>query len=81
MNTQEVTGVPAETVETTEEVEDGVLVLSDEELLALIDTGAREGLGMSGEEYLRRLRERTIERTGPNGYLAYLSMMASLLGY
>ena len=51
------------------------------DLLDLIDTGAREGLGMSGEEYLRRLKERTIERTGPNGYLAHLSMLASLLGY
>jgi hypothetical protein len=64
-----------------EQEESDFLVLSDEELLALIDTGAREGLGMSGEEYLQRLRERTIERTGPNGYLAHLSMLASLLGY
>ena len=76
MNAQEVTKVPAEAVETTE---NGFIELSDEELLALIDTGAHEGLGMSGEEYLRRLREGTIERTGPNGYLAHLSMLANLL--
>jgi hypothetical protein len=81
MTSQEALKISTETVETPEETEDGFLVLSEEELLALINTGAREGLGMSGEEYLRRLRERTIERTGPNGYLAYLSMMASLLGY
>ena len=67
--------------ETAEPVENGFIELSDEELLALINTGAREGLGMSGEEYLRRLREGTIERTGPNGYLAHLSMLASLLDY
>lgn len=64
-----------------EQTEDGFLELSEQELLNLIDTGAREGLGMSGEEYLWRLREGTIERTGPNGYLAHLSMLASLLGY
>jgi hypothetical protein len=82
MTSQEALEISPETLDTPEETsEDGFLVLSEEELLALIDTGAREGLGMSGEEYLRRLRERTIERTGPNGYLAYLSMMASLLGY
>ena len=62
-----------------EQPEDDFFVLSEEELLDLIDTGAREGLGMSGEEYLKRLREGTIERTGPNGYLAHLSMLASLL--
>jgi hypothetical protein len=81
MTSQEAITTLVDPLELPEEAEDGFLVLSEEELLALIDTGAREGLGMSGEEYLRRLRERTIERTGPNGYLAYLSMMASLLGY
>ena len=78
MSAQAATSVLAETAETTE---NGFLELSDEDLLALIDTGAREGLGMKGEEYLRRLREGTIERTGPNGYLSHLSMLASLLGY
>jgi len=78
MNAQAASSIPTETVET---VEDGFYELSDKELLALIDTGAREGLGISGEEYLRRLRERTIERTGPNGYLAHLSMLAALLDY
>ena len=67
--------------EASETIEDGFIELSDEELLALIDRDAREGLGMSGEEYLRGLRERTIPRTGPNGYLAHLSMLASLLDY
>jgi len=67
--------------EAFETTEDGFIELSDEELLALIDRDAREGLGMSGEDYLRGLRERTIPRTGPNGYLAHLSMLASLLDY
>jgi hypothetical protein len=80
MTSQEAEAIGAST-ETAEPAENGFIELSDEELLALIDTGAREGLGMSGEEYLRRLRERTIERTGPNGYLAHLSMLASLLEY
>lgn len=80
MTSQEARKISTDTVETPEEPsEDGFLVLSDEELLALIDRDAREGLGISGEEYLRRLRERTIERTGPNGYLAHLSMLAALL--
>lgn len=61
--------------------DDGFIELSEPELRDLIDVGAREGLDMSGEEYLRGLRERTIPRTGPNGYLAHLSMLASLLGY
>jgi len=64
-----------------EPTENGFLELSEQELFELIDTGAREGLGMTGEEYLRRLREGTIERTGPNGYLAHLSMLAALLDY
>ncbi|MGE0824889.1 MAG: hypothetical protein AB7G75_16790 [Candidatus Binatia bacterium] len=71
----------AEPLEEFETTENGFIELSDEELLALIDRDAREGLGMSGEEYLRGLRERTIPRTGPNGYLAHLSMLASLLDY
>ena len=61
------------------ESDEEVIELSEEELYALIDTSARKGLGITGEEYLRRLREGSIERTGPNGYLAYLSMLASLL--
>ena len=67
--------------EEVETVEGGFYELTDEELLALIDRDAREGLDMSGEEYLLGLRERTIPRTGPNGYLAHLSMLASLMGY
>jgi hypothetical protein len=67
--------------EAFETTEDGFYELSEQELLDLINTGAGEGLDMSGEEYLRGLRERTIPRTGPNGYLAHLSMLASLLGY
>ena len=82
MTPQEALKISAETLEPLEETsEDEFFVLSDEELLALIDRDAREGLGISGEEYLRRLRERTIERTGPNGYLAHLSMLATLLDY
>jgi len=70
-----------EQTEITEPAENGFIELSDDELLALIDRDAREGLDMSGEEYLRGLRERTIPRTGPNGYLAHLSMLAALLDY
>lgn len=70
-----------EQTEITEPTEDGFIELSDEELLSLIDRDAREGLGMSGKEYLRGLREKTIPRTGPNGYLAHLSMLAALLDY
>jgi hypothetical protein len=82
MTSQDALKISPETLEAQEETsEDDVLVLSDEELLALIDRDAREGLDMSGEDYLRGLRERTIPRTGPNGYLAHLSMLASLMGY
>ena len=38
--------------------DDGGIELSDEELLSLIDTQARESLHISGEEFLRRYRER-----------------------
>jgi len=61
------------------ETDEEVIELSEKELYVLIDTSARKGLGITGEEYLRRLREGSIERTGPNGYFAYLSMLASLL--
>ncbi len=73
--------VAKELTETPEPVEDGFIELSDEELLALINRDAREGLGMSGEEYLQGLREKTIPRTGSNGYLAHLSMLAALLDH
>ncbi|MBM4258957.1 MAG: hypothetical protein FJ147_24035 [Deltaproteobacteria bacterium] len=73
--------IPTVSEEDVETVEGGFYELTDEELLALIDRDAREGLGISGEEYLRGLKERTIPRTGPNGYLAHLSMLASLLDY
>lgn len=71
------------TAEPLEEIaaEGGFHELTDEELLALIDRDAREGLDMSGEDYLRGLREKTIPRTGPNGYLSHLSMLAALLDY
>lgn len=42
----------------SEPVDDGCIELSDKELLALIDTQARESLHISGEEFLRRYRER-----------------------
>ena len=70
-----------ESDEEVEAVEGGFYELSDEELLALIDRAARKGLGISGEEYLRGLKEKTIPRTGPNGYLAHLSMLAALFDY
>jgi len=41
-----------------EPIEDGFLELSDQELYVLVDTNARELLGISGEEFLRRLRAR-----------------------
>jgi hypothetical protein len=41
-----------------ETAENGFIELSDEELRALVDLNARELVGISGEEFLRRLRER-----------------------
>lgn len=40
-----------------EQDEEDFHLLSDEELHALVDLNARELLGISGEEFLRRLRE------------------------
>jgi hypothetical protein len=44
--------------EVSASVDDGCIELSDTELRALIDTQARESLHLSGEEFLRRYRER-----------------------
>lgn len=55
MNAQAVVKEPTEIVEPTE---NGCIELSDEELLALIDRQAQESLHISGEEFLRRYRER-----------------------
>ena len=53
MNTQAVTkDLPG----ILESVEDDCIDLSDDKLLALIDTQARELLHISGEEFLRRYR-------------------------
>jgi hypothetical protein len=41
-----------------ETAEDGFVELSDEELHALVDLNARGLVGISGEEFLKRLRER-----------------------
>lgn len=68
--------------ETFAAAENGFIELSDEELLALIDANARKLLGISGEEFLRRYRERKpleddlgrpVPAWGP------VSMLASLL--
>lgn len=50
--------VTKDLTEISEPAEDGCIELSDEELLTLIDTQARESLHISGEEFLRRYRER-----------------------
>ena len=42
----------------TEQTDNGFLELSDQELLDLINDNARELLGISGEEFLRRRWER-----------------------
>jgi hypothetical protein len=55
MTSQEVTKALKEKFETAE---NGFIELSDDELRALVDTNARELLGISGEELLQRLRER-----------------------
>jgi len=47
-----------ERTEIIEPIEDGCIELSDEELLARIDAQAWESLHISGEEFLRRYRER-----------------------
>jgi len=41
-----------------EAAENGFIELSDEELRALVDLNARELLGISGEEFLKRMREK-----------------------
>lgn len=45
-------------VASTEVEKNGFYELSDEELHALVDLNARELVGISGEEFLKRLRER-----------------------
>ena len=55
MNAQVAGTSSMEAVETTE---NGFHELSDEELHALVDLNARELVGISGEEFLKRLRER-----------------------
>lgn len=40
------------------ETDSDVIELTDEELYALVDTNARQLLGISGKEVLQRLRER-----------------------
>jgi len=52
---QEAAKAVKEKFETTE---NGFIELSDEELHALVDLNARELLGISGEEFLKRLREK-----------------------
>jgi hypothetical protein len=52
---QEATKAVKEKFETAE---NGFIELSDEELHALVDLNARELLGISGEEFLQRLREK-----------------------
>jgi hypothetical protein len=70
MDTQRAIGTPIE------QPDEDLLVLSNEEIFELIDTGAREMLGISGEEFLRRRRE---GEKGENGAWRDLSMLASLL--
>lgn len=55
MNAQASVKEPSKIVEPAE---NGCIELSDEELLALIDMQAQESLHLSGEEFLRRYRER-----------------------
>lgn len=55
MISQEATKAVKEKFETAE---NGFIELSDEELHALVDLNARELLGISGEEFLQRLREK-----------------------
>ena len=45
-------------VASTEVEKNGFYELSDEELHALVDLNARELVGISGEEFLERLREK-----------------------
>lgn len=45
-------------VASPEVYKNGFYELSDEELRALVDLNARELVGVSGEEFLERLRER-----------------------
>lgn len=47
--------LPHESVEDEESAADGIIWLEDDEARAYFDATARELLGMSGEEFLRRL--------------------------
>jgi hypothetical protein len=47
--------LPHESIEDEESVRDGIVILEDDEARAYFDATARELLGMSGEEFLRRL--------------------------
>jgi hypothetical protein len=47
--------LPHESTNDEESVRDGIVILEDDEARAYFDATARELLGMSGEEFLRRL--------------------------
>ena len=47
--------LPHESIEDKESVRDGIVILEDDEARAYFDATARELVGMSGEEFLRRL--------------------------
>jgi hypothetical protein len=73
--------LPHESVEDEESVDVGIVWLEGDEARAYFDKEARELVGMSGEEFLRRLDagewEEVIDDGEHNDHL-YLAMMRSL---
>jgi hypothetical protein len=72
--------LPHESIEDEESVRDGIVILEDDEARAYFDATARELLGMSGEEFLRRLDAGEWEEViddGEHSDHLYLAMMRS----
>jgi len=76
--------LPHESVEDDESVSDGIVWLEGDEARAYFDQTARELLGMSGEEFLRRLGSGEWDEMiddGEHSDHLYLAMMRrSLVG-
>ena len=70
--------LPHESIEDEESVRDSIIILEDDEARAYFDATARELLGMSGEEFLRRLDAgewRDVIDDGEHSDHLYLAMM------
>jgi hypothetical protein len=76
-----VMALPHESVEDEESVRDSIIILEGDEARAYFDATARELVGMSGEEFLRRLDsgewDEVIDDVEYRDHL-FLAMMRSL---